>query len=215
MNLKFINIVDPCFSKNNLGKSISAFNSHRVKESFCLQNQAFERIMGKSQNKKDPKEYLIKEYCKMFKYTFECTGKMPPVNLKRPQMVSKHFKTPDISQSDTDTKKPLVKNLNLFDFTEEDISDSANRDKNQLHKSEDEELSDQGENLFSDLLGNIGSDLNDQLQVQSNIEVLTEETKMNPEVDSFQIYLIKNLVKLAKYDKSSALQLIQQNSQCE
>lgn len=34
MIVKNINIVDPCFSKNNLGKSISFFNSHRMKE--CL-----------------------------------------------------------------------------------------------------------------------------------------------------------------------------------
>ena len=45
MNLKFINIVDPCFSKNNLGKSISLFNSHRLKESFSLQNSQFEKIL--------------------------------------------------------------------------------------------------------------------------------------------------------------------------
>ena len=34
MNLKHINIIDPCFSKNNLGKSISIFNSFRLKEAF-------------------------------------------------------------------------------------------------------------------------------------------------------------------------------------
>jgi hypothetical protein len=38
MNLKYINIVDPCFSKNNLGKSISLFNSYRLKEAFNLQH---------------------------------------------------------------------------------------------------------------------------------------------------------------------------------
>lgn len=30
MNTKFINIVDPTFSKNNLGKSISKLNSSRI-----------------------------------------------------------------------------------------------------------------------------------------------------------------------------------------
>ena len=32
MNLKFINIVDPTFSKNNLGKSVSKLNSSRIKQ---------------------------------------------------------------------------------------------------------------------------------------------------------------------------------------
>jgi hypothetical protein len=31
MNLKFINIVDPTFSKNNLGKSVSKLNYTRIK----------------------------------------------------------------------------------------------------------------------------------------------------------------------------------------
>lgn len=38
MNLKYINIIDPCFSKNNLGKSISLFNSYRLKEAFKMQS---------------------------------------------------------------------------------------------------------------------------------------------------------------------------------
>ena len=36
MGLRFINIIDPCFSKNNLGKSISLFNSYRLKEAFKM-----------------------------------------------------------------------------------------------------------------------------------------------------------------------------------
>jgi hypothetical protein len=36
-NLKPINLVDPCFSTNNLGKSISLFNSYRFKEAVKLQ----------------------------------------------------------------------------------------------------------------------------------------------------------------------------------
>jgi hypothetical protein len=31
MNLKFINVVDPTFSKNNLGKSVSKLNYTRIK----------------------------------------------------------------------------------------------------------------------------------------------------------------------------------------
>jgi hypothetical protein len=36
LNLKFINIVDPTFSKNNLGKSISKLNSSRIKQGLKL-----------------------------------------------------------------------------------------------------------------------------------------------------------------------------------
>lgn len=32
VNLKFINLIDPTFSKNNLGKSISKINSSRIKQ---------------------------------------------------------------------------------------------------------------------------------------------------------------------------------------
>lgn len=36
-NLKPVNLVDPCYSTNNLGKSISLFNSFRFKEAIKLQ----------------------------------------------------------------------------------------------------------------------------------------------------------------------------------
>ena len=35
-NLKFVNILDPCLSSNNLGKSISLFNAHRLREALKL-----------------------------------------------------------------------------------------------------------------------------------------------------------------------------------
>ena len=41
MNLKFINIVDPTFSKNNLGKSISQLNSSRIRFGMGMQ---FKRV---------------------------------------------------------------------------------------------------------------------------------------------------------------------------
>jgi hypothetical protein len=70
MNLKFINIVDPCFSKNNLGKSISLFNSHRLKEAFSMQDELFCLIKNKAKKRfkagKDCQSFVIKEYCKMF-----------------------------------------------------------------------------------------------------------------------------------------------------
>jgi hypothetical protein len=88
MNQKHINIVDPCFSKNNLGKSISLFNSYRLKEAFQMQDNDLIKAMKKANKKFEKNEdfssSLVQDYCKMFKYTLECTGKLPPVNLKRP-----------------------------------------------------------------------------------------------------------------------------------
>jgi len=93
MNLKYINIVDPSYSKNNLGKSISFFNSHRLKECMSMQDNHFQQLHSKAKKKlnsgKNPQKLLVKEYCKMFKYALECTGKLPPVNLKMPQMAFK------------------------------------------------------------------------------------------------------------------------------
>lgn len=52
-------------------------------------------------------------------------------------------------------KEPIpVKNLNLFDFEGEDISDNNLGQKSQ-GDIDVEVLSDQGENLFSEILGNI------------------------------------------------------------
>ena len=48
MNLKFINIVDPCFSKNNLGKSISLFNSYRLKEALKMQSESLAKVTAKA-----------------------------------------------------------------------------------------------------------------------------------------------------------------------
>ena len=96
----------------------------------------------------------------MFKYTFECTGKMPPVNLKRPQMVSKHYKTQDVSQQELEeTKKPIAQNLDHIFDDFEDISDSNNREK--ANKSGDDQLSEQELGDLGDLLGNIGSKLDE------------------------------------------------------
>jgi hypothetical protein len=48
MNLKYINIVDPCFSKNNLGKSISLFNFYRLREAIKMQNEKLNKIYKKA-----------------------------------------------------------------------------------------------------------------------------------------------------------------------
>lgn len=43
-SFKFINLIDPCFSSNNLGKSISLFNSHRFKEALKLQHAFNQKV---------------------------------------------------------------------------------------------------------------------------------------------------------------------------
>jgi hypothetical protein len=44
MNLKYINVVDPTFSKNNLGKSISELNASRIKQGVKLQMRKVSKI---------------------------------------------------------------------------------------------------------------------------------------------------------------------------
>ena len=44
MNLKYINIVDPTFSKNNLGKSISELNASRIKQGVKLQMRKVSKV---------------------------------------------------------------------------------------------------------------------------------------------------------------------------
>jgi len=53
---------------------------------------------------------LIQAYFKMFKYTFECNGILPPINLKLPQMSTSH-KSSTISSE----KKVLQPKQILFD----------------------------------------------------------------------------------------------------
>ena len=88
MNLKHINIIDHCFSKNNLGKSISIFNSHRMKEAFRMQDQLLSEIESKALKKfkkgKSINDFILKNYCNMFKYTLECNSVLPPISLKMP-----------------------------------------------------------------------------------------------------------------------------------
>jgi hypothetical protein len=55
MNLKFINIVDPTFPKNNLGKSISRLNSSRIKCGLKIQQKKLAHLY---------KEALELEYTK-------------------------------------------------------------------------------------------------------------------------------------------------------
>ncbi len=89
MNLKFINIVDPTFSKNNLGKSISELNSSRIKQGIKLQMRKVSKIyhqariaeMGPCQN---GGEVVLKGLLSMFQVTFECIGAHPIMTLLLP-----------------------------------------------------------------------------------------------------------------------------------
>lgn len=101
MNLKNINIVDPCLSKNNLGKSISLYNSYRLKEAFEMRNKRLQQIYKKTRKmvskggqdgEQQARSYLIERLCSQFKYTMECTGMVPPLQLKMPQIVIKSSK---------------------------------------------------------------------------------------------------------------------------
>ena len=78
--LKFINIADPCLANNNLGKSISLFNSHRLREALKLQSARMMEIgLG------TPQAYFS-ELVDIFKYTFEVCAVLPPLALHLPQL---------------------------------------------------------------------------------------------------------------------------------
>jgi hypothetical protein len=79
-----MNIVDPCYSKNNLGKSVSYFNSCRLKEALRMQNNKLNKIYKKASKQKNIDEFLIQKLFGVFKYTFECSGVLPPLQLKMP-----------------------------------------------------------------------------------------------------------------------------------
>ena len=72
----------------------------------------------------------MKEYCKLFKYALECTGKLPPVNLNQPQMAFKlkrEKKPANLQQDQKRNSGPKTvlfddnKKQDLFDFEEGDI----------------------------------------------------------------------------------------------
>lgn len=205
MNPKLINIVDPCYSKNNLGRSISVFNSFRLKEAIKMQDEGFKKILQRAETKhtagKDPTKYLIKEYCKIFKYTLECTGKLPPINLKLPQMSLKGVERQSHLEEaiSVDSRASLTKLKNkglktklfdektdMFDFGDDignkDYSDIDDFDTSEVHQ----------------LINNFTSPQKHQ----------QEEAKLNPEADPVREYVVKCLIKLARYDKQTVLQLV-------
>lgn len=90
LNLKFINIVDPTFPKNNLGKSISKLNASRIKMGLqriakrmgCLYEKAVQAEMKVGNGA----EMLLRGLLQMFQLTFECIGAHPPMSLILPQL---------------------------------------------------------------------------------------------------------------------------------
>lgn len=77
MNQKYINIVDPCFSKNNLGKSISLFNSYRLRESFAYHHKKLEKLyskaeaIGESGDLQGMRSHLFMGLLSFFRYSLE------------------------------------------------------------------------------------------------------------------------------------------------
>ena len=89
MNLKHINIVDPTFSKNNLGKSISELNASRIKQGVKLQTKNVSKIyhqarIAQMSQQQNGSEVLLKGLLNMFQVTFECIGAHPIMSLLLP-----------------------------------------------------------------------------------------------------------------------------------
>jgi hypothetical protein len=93
MNLKFINIVDPTFSKNNLGKSISNLNSSRIKSGIKMQMRKMSKLYHQAKSaeltKKTGRETLLRGLLQMFQVSFECVGAHPIMTLLLPQVNKK------------------------------------------------------------------------------------------------------------------------------
>jgi hypothetical protein len=93
MNMKFINIVDPTFQKNNLGKSISKINASRIKYGLNLQQKRLAALYDQSLKAELAQgtgaELLLKGLLKMFQVTFECIGAQPVLSLLLPQIVQR------------------------------------------------------------------------------------------------------------------------------
>ena len=100
MNLKMINIIDPTFSKNNLGKSISRLNSIRLRQAMILMKARIEKIYQKANSLAQAGEgkeceFLMKFLLETFKYTFESNGIHPSISVYLPQIGIKDDGDPD------------------------------------------------------------------------------------------------------------------------
>lgn len=89
-----------------------------------IESKAYKKFKkGKSIN-----DFILKQYCNMFKYTLECNSILPPICLKMPQMIVNTKSKTQNGQNGSGIKlKPTTlfddqKKQDLFDF-EEEISD--------------------------------------------------------------------------------------------
>lgn len=80
--MKFINIVDPIFSKNNLGKSISKHNYFRLKKVFSYQKNKLDQMYVQAETKGG--DHLFQSMLDMFKSSLESNSVVPLLSLKLP-----------------------------------------------------------------------------------------------------------------------------------
>jgi len=80
MALKYIDIVDPTFPKNNLGKSISRINAYRFQEALALQGDRLDKLYSKNLG---PSEHFT-ALLKMFGSCFEVANIYPPLTCRLP-----------------------------------------------------------------------------------------------------------------------------------
>ena len=76
--------MDPCLNTNNLGRSISLFNAHRLKEALKLQRKAMSEEIFVHTSAQKYFERLVD----VFKYTFEMCNVLPPHSIHMPQVTA-------------------------------------------------------------------------------------------------------------------------------
>jgi hypothetical protein len=112
LNLKHINIVDPTFQKNNLGKSISKLNASRIKYGITLHERRlsslYDQALKAEMKAGNGAELLLKGLLKMFQITFECTGASPVIALLLPQVVQRGLETQSLFGDDFDVEYESV-----------------------------------------------------------------------------------------------------------
>lgn len=183
MNMKFVNIVDPCYTKNNLGKSISQSHFFRIKEAFKDQSRRMRKMTRIAKTKlskgKDVEEFLVVQYCKIFRYTLEITGKMPTVNLHIPQIVAK-----PLSDAEDSREQVKMKGRNLF--------------------------GDKSESLFDDLGGDISDDQR-QFPIEAETEEIKQSNYDADEDDAGLLSnLSRNFLSLPNSTTASKLALLEE-----
>lgn len=97
INQKFINIIDPTFTKNNLGRSISKINYSRIKYGLKSQQQKIGHVY---KNYSQDGVTLFTHLISMFKNTFEACGVHPPFNSISSQLHRNRENKPQNFQGD-------------------------------------------------------------------------------------------------------------------